>query len=88
MAIQIESNVRSERVLKSRDSKYPFRELRIAKQDADGTLVGDSFFIAGEKAPNTLRNSAGRVTKATGFRFSIRAASRDGVKGARVWRVA
>jgi len=87
MTIEIEQDVEVSSTPTLRGSKYPFRELRIGSYNELGIWVGDSFFDPGEKAATTLRNSAGRVTKQSGMKFSIRNAIKGGVRGARVWRV-
>ena len=55
---------------------YPWREMD----------VGDSFFVPEAKTPRITGNAAG-VAKRTGFKFSVRAVTENGVKGVRVWRV-
>ena len=55
--------------------KYPWHQME----------VGDSFFAA---APlKAVLNAAGNWAHRHGVKFSGRAVTEDGVKGARVWRI-
>lgn len=56
--------------------KYPWRSM----------AVGDSFFIAGLTVAK-LASLAAWGRKATGYRFTCRTVTENGVAGVRVWRV-
>lgn len=55
---------------------YPLREL----------CVGQSFFVPGIKS-SQIGGSTASVSKSTGFTFTCRAVTEDGIAGTRVWRI-
>ena len=59
------------------NAKYPWRDMQ----------VGSSFFIPGRTA-GALAGAKSTAKKNTGFRFTTRTVTENGVNGCRVWRVA
>ena len=56
---------------------YPFTRME----------VGDSFFVNG-KTSNTLLNASYYYSRNSGKKFTTRTVTENGVKGARIWRIA
>jgi len=52
-----------------------------------GMEVGDSVFFAG-RSTASVSSTASYTAKTLGYRFTCRAVTENGVKGARIWRVA
>lgn len=56
-------------------TKYPWRSME----------VGDSFFVPTKRAK--FAGQVGVAQRTTGFKFSTRCETKDGVEGCRVWRI-
>ena len=72
---EIEDDVPLPPIQATRERKYRFAEMRI----------GQSFFVPNAKR-SSLSNGMNFWSKKTGFKFTARKLTEDGVAGVRVWR--